>query len=40
MLTRAFAHAIVGRCPIDQLEEFLLEQIDERLRKLLEESGA
>ena len=40
MLTRAFARAIVGRCPIDQLEDFLLEQIDHRLRNLLEESAS
>ena len=40
VLTRAFALAIVSRSPIQPLEAFLLEQIDVRLRALLEEAGA
>jgi Fe-S cluster assembly protein SufD len=39
VLTRAFALAIVSRSPVGQLEEFLLEQIDTRLRELLEEAA-
>ncbi len=39
-LTRAFAHAIVGRSPIEQLEEYLLGEIDRRLRDLLREDVA
>ena len=40
VLTRAFALAIVGRSPIEQIEEYLLDQIDARLKQLLEEAGA
>lgn len=40
VLTRAFALAIVSRAPIEQIENFLLEQIDTRLRTLLEEALA
>ena len=39
VLTRAFALAIVGRSPIEQIEDFLLEAIDARLKRLLEEAG-
>ena len=39
-LTRAFAHTIVRRLPIEQLETFLLEQIDARLHGLLREAAA
>jgi Fe-S cluster assembly protein SufD len=38
-LTRAFAHAIVGRLPVEQLEPFLLGAIDARLRELLREAS-
>jgi Fe-S cluster assembly protein SufD len=37
-LTRAFALTIVGRSPIEQIEDYLLEQIDRRLKALLEEA--
>ena len=40
VLTRAFAHAIVGRSPIAQIEDFLLDSIDARLKALLQEAGA
>ena len=40
MLTRAFALTIVGRSPIAQIEDYLLEQIDSRLKVLLEETDA
>ena len=40
MLTRAFALTIVGRSPIAQIEDYLLEQIDARLKALLEETTA
>ncbi len=40
VLTRAFALAIVGRSPIEQIGEYLLDQIDARLKELLEEAGA
>jgi Fe-S cluster assembly protein SufD len=39
VLTRAFALAIVSHSPIEQIEEYLLEQIDTRLGELLEEAG-
>ena len=39
-LTRAFAHAIIGRLPVEQLEAFLLDAIDARLRELLREVSA
>ncbi len=40
MLTRAFALAIVGRSPIEQIEQLLLDAIDARLKGLLRETGA
>jgi Fe-S cluster assembly protein SufD len=40
VLTRAFAHATVGRSPIEQIEDFLLDAIDARLKSLLGEAGA
>lgn len=39
-LTRAFAHAIVGRQPVEQLAALLQVEIDTRLRQLLREASA